>query len=246
MIKKKNLAIGLTILLVTSGFVAFLILSNTNQKSLPKTIHVACVGDSLTQSSGYPYELWTLLGANANYTIDNYTIEIEDNNISASNGTHYAVGNFGAGSTTVLLPTETPYMNTSVFQDALDYQPNIVVIMLGTNDAQPNLEPYNASFVGDYCKLVSAFQALASKPRIWIVLPPPIFSNQSGKIDPEYFKLTIIPDIKQAANETNLPLIDVYSALANHSDYFPDGVHPSVVAAKIIAKTVYDALISNS
>lgn len=243
MVKKKILTIGLAILLVTSGLVAFLFLSNTNKKPVPKTIRVACVGDSLTQSSGYPYELWTLLGANANYTVGNYTIGPEDNNISASNGAHYAVGNFGAGSTTVLLSTETPYMNTSVFQDALDYQPNIVVIMLGTNDAQPNLEQYNASFIGDYYKLVSAFQALASKPRIWIVIPPPIFSNQSGKIDPEYFKLTIIPRIKEVAAEMDLPLIDVYGALINYPDYFPDGVHPSILGAKIIASAIYEAVV---
>jgi acyl-CoA thioesterase-1 len=94
------------------------------------------------------------------------------------------VRNFGAGSTTVLLNSETPYMNTSVFQNALEFQPNIVIIMLGTNDAQPSLHRYNASFVGDYVKLVAAFQALSSKPKIWIVLPPPVFSNQSGKTDP--------------------------------------------------------------
>jgi acyl-CoA thioesterase-1 len=76
------------------------------------------------------------------------------------------------------------------------------------------------------------------------VLPPPIFSNQSGKISPEYFKLTIIPDIEQAAEETNLPTIDVYSALASHADYFPDGVHPDRAGAKAIAETIYKAITS--
>jgi lysophospholipase L1-like esterase len=237
---KKKITIGMAILLLSLGFVAFLILSNPNKKTLPETIRVACVGDSLTQSSGYPYELWKLFGSNAPYTIDDYPLE--PNSENSNNGTNYAIGNFGAGSTTILLTTETPYMNTSLFQNALDYEPNIVVIMLGTNDAQPNLEMYNASFVADYMKLVSAFQALTHKPKIWLVLPPPIFSNQSGKIDPEYFKLTIIPNIKEVAVEMNLPLIDVYAALFNHPDYFPDGVHPSLEAAKIIASTVYEAI----
>ena len=100
--------------------------------------------------------------------------------------------------------------------------------------------------MGDYVKLVAAFQALTSKPEIWIVLPPPIFSNQSGKIDPEYFKLTVIPGIEQAANETNLPIINVYSALANYSNYFPDGVHINSAGAKLIANEVYKAIISQN
>ena len=135
-------------------------------------------------------------------------------------------------------------MNTSVFQGALDFQPDIVIIMLGTNDAQPSLWQYNTTFVGDYLEIVNAFKELASEPRIWIVLPPPIFSNQSGKIGPEYFDSTIIPLIEQVANETDLPLIDVYSALAGGSEYFPDGVHPNSIGAKLIADEVYNVLVS--
>jgi acyl-CoA thioesterase I len=238
---KKNaklLAVGLSIMFI-SGTAAFLILITKNQQSSPNIIRIACVGDSLTQSSGYPYELWKLLGSNAHYTMGDYSLGPDDGNGTLSKCTRFAVGNFGAGSTTVLLNTETPYMNTSVFQNALQFQPNIIIIMLGTNDAQPNLEQFNESFVGDYVKLVSAFQALASKPKIWVALPPPIFSNQSGKLDPEYFEFAIITGIKQAAKETNLPFIDVYSTLANYPNYFPDGEHPNTAAAKLIANEIY-------
>ncbi len=222
---KKNLgllAIGSVILVISSGITAYFILT-AGKKPSSDLIRVACVGDSLTQSTEYPYDLWMLLGT-ANYTL----------------------GNFGVSSTTVSLKSETPYMNTSVFQSALKSQPNIVIIMLGTNDAQPNLHQYNTSFVDNYVKLVAAFQGLSSKPHIWIVRPPPIFSNQSGKISPEYFKLTVIPCIEQVANETNLPIINVYSALASYADYFSDGVHPNGEGAKLIADEVYKAIISQN
>ena len=199
--KKKNLVlltIALVILIALSVIVAYFFWGKENQ-NLPKTIRVACVGDSLTQSTEYPYDLWIQLGTKS-----------------------YTVRNFGAGSTTVTLNSETPYM-------PLDFQPDIVIIMLGTNDAQPNLHRYNTSFVDDYVKLITAFEGLSSKPKTWVVSPPPIFSNQSGKMDPEYFTQTIIPAIKQAAN-TNSPTIDVYSALAICPDYFPDGVHINVSA----------------
>ncbi len=192
-------------------------MDNANKNSV--ALRVACVGDSLTQSTAYPYDLWMLLG-----------------------NTDFTVRNFGAGSTTVLLNSETPYMKTNIFQNALEFQPNIIIIMLGTNDAQPSLHRYNTSFVDDYVKLVAAFQGLSSKPKIWIVLPPPIFSNQDNKIDQEYFKLTIIPAIEQVARETNLPIVDVYSALISHPNFFSDGLHVNSEGAKLIADQIYKAI----
>ncbi|MCW3996814.1 MAG: GDSL-type esterase/lipase family protein [Candidatus Bathyarchaeota archaeon] len=241
------MTISLLIILLSSGIAIYLILSTSNRPN-HKTIRIACVGDSLTQSSGYPYELWTLLGRSGPYVMGNYSIGPYGDNSTLSDSKHFAVGNFGAGSTTVLLNTETPYMNTSMFQNALEFQPNIVVIMLGTNDAQPNLEVYNASFVGDYVKLIAAFQALASKPDIWVVLPPPVLSNQSGpgRIDPQYLDSTIIPGIEQAAKEASVPIVDVHAAFAGHSDYFRDGVHVNSAGAKLIADEVYKAIISTN
>jgi alpha-L-fucosidase 2 len=224
--KLRLLAIGLVILLALSGITAFLILATGNRKTPAEKIRVACVGDSITEGTdwslyAYPTDLAMLLGSN--YTVDN----------------------FGVGGTTVSLSSETPYMNTTAFQNATKFQPNIVIIMLGTNDAQPDLERYNTTFVDDYMKLVVAFQALTSKPKIWIVLPPPLFGNKSGSISPEYFAQTIIPCIEQVANETNLPVINVYSALANYSDDFPDGVHPNTEGSQLIANSIYEALKSN-
>jgi len=220
--KASLLAIGLVMLLVSLEITAYFIFTTENKGTSSETIRVACVGDSLTQSTQYPYDLWELLGST------------------------YSIRNFGAGSTTVSLNSETPYINTSAFQRALEFQPNIVIIMLGTNDAQPSLFRYNTSFVGDYIKLVAAFQDLTSRPKIWIVLPPPIFSNQSEKISSGYFKLTVIPSLEQVANETGLPTIDVYSALASYSNYFPDGIHPNRAASKLIANGIYKTIISQN
>ena len=216
--KQKLVALvaGLIILVAFSGLTALILLDAVNPTPSSDAIRVACVGDSLTQLTVYPFELWMMLG-----------------------DSDYVVSNFGVGSTTVLLNSETPYMDTPTFQEALDSQPDIVIIMMGTNDAQPSLQPYNASFVNDYLQLVSAFQNLSSEPDIWIVLPPPIFDDKNGTISPEYFANTLIPLIKEVANQTNLPTIDVYSALADASEHFPDGLHPDVEGGKLIATEIY-------
>jgi lysophospholipase L1-like esterase len=227
---------------IVSGY-TLLITQNENNNDT-ETVRIACIGDSLTQSSGYVYDLWKMLGSSGPFTYDSYTEPPHQNADDGKNRTSYAVGNFGVGGTMVTIKSETPYTNTTAFQDALKYQPNIAIIMLGTNDAQPGVHQYNMSFVGDYKQLISAFQTLESRPRIWIVLPPPIFSSQAGKTSPEYFEQTVIPAIKQAANEANLPIIDAHSALSNYQNYFPDGMHPNSEGAKLMAEEIYNAIFS--
>ena len=122
--------------------------------------------------------------------------------------------------------------------------------MLGTNDARPCLFPFNTTFVDDYITLIRDFQKLSSKPEIWLVLPPPIFSDQPEVISSEYFEQVILPGIRQVADKTNLPVIDVYSRLIDYPEYFPDGVHPTKTTenlgnepvAQIIATTIYEAI----
>jgi lysophospholipase L1-like esterase len=243
----KILVACLVVLFVSSGILAFIVLSTPTQPS-SNEIRVACVGDSLTQSSGYTYDLWQMLGGNAPYTYANSTITPPSYDSAVNNGTIYPVGNFGAGSTTVLLNTETPYMNTSVFQDALDYAPDMVFIMLGTNDAQPNLEIYNASFVGDYVTLINAFKALPSNPKIWVMLPPPVLDVQTGhgRIDPQYLEQTIIPSIQQAAAEADVPTINLFTLFEGHTEYYRDGVHLNEAGAQVVADQVYNVVVSNS
>jgi lysophospholipase L1-like esterase len=214
--KLLSIIVALTIVTVAGAFLVQVVL---NQKNQLNPIRVACVGDSITEGSEYPNDLWMLLGKN------------------------YTVGNFGHGGTTVSLDTSTSYMSQPTFQEAKEYQPEIVIIMLGTNDALPSFHNYNSSFEDDYTKLISEFQGLASKPQIWLVLPPPILKNGTG-LSTEFFEQNVVPNIEQVANKTNLPTINVYSASVNHPEYFPDGVHPNSEGSQLIANEVYKSIIS--
>jgi len=180
-------------------------------------VRVACVGDSITLGTGYPIYLWQELGSN------------------------YMVGNFGVNGATVYLSLGSAYMNQTAFQVAEQFEPNAVIIMLGTNDAHPNLDESNAVFISNYVMLVRAFQGLPSKPKIWIVLPPPIFNNTIN-LSGEYLAQNIIPDIKQVANQTRVPIIDANAPLASDSELFYDGVHPNAYGAWMIANIVYQAI----
>jgi acyl-CoA thioesterase I len=213
--KMKVLALGITIMILSAGFAWYFILTKSIVAAEP--IRVACVGDSITEGSGYPYKLRLLLGSD------------------------YVVGNFGVSGSTVSLDSSKPYMNESKFQDAINFNPDIVIIMLGTNDANPEISQNEESFETDYSKLVSAFEQLDGKQLIWVVKSPPIFANNSN-FNNTYLEHNVFPQMDQLADQMNLPTVDMYNALGTHSDFFMDGVHPDDNGASIIALNVYDAI----
>ena len=118
----------------------------------------------------------------------------------------------------------------------------MVIVMLGTNDARTDNFKSIDNFVADYMKLISRIQTIESKPRIFLVKPPPIFDNMLELKSVNLLE-GVIPRIEQVTDELGLSIIDVYSALENHPEYFQDGVHPNNEGAKIIAEEVYKTII---
>ncbi len=192
-------------------------IQRTKTKDATPTIRVACIGDSITELSNYPNQLAKMLGD------------------------HYIVGNFGACGTTVLNDSGSPYRFTEAHKEIAKFQPDIIISILGTNDASPSFEHNLGFFVNDYVLLLQEFKNLPSKPEVFIVNPPPIFSEILG-LDPELLEKNIIPAITETSIETCLPVIDVHSAV-NKQEYFFDGVHPNIMGARVIAQEVYKALI---
>lgn len=179
----------------------------------------ACVGDSITEGL-YPAALQKLLG-------------------SAS-----TVGNFGAGGTTVTINNgglAVPYINTAICQQAQQFMPGTVVMMLGTNDSDMGVFKYIARFVADYERLIRQFQAVPSNPRIFLVEPPAIYGTPYN-LSNANLESGVIPRIDQVASEMGLPTIDVHSPTIGHPEYFSDGVHPNSKGAAVIANVIYQAI----
>jgi acyl-CoA thioesterase I len=179
-------------------------------------IRVACIGDSITSDTEYTDDLSSMLGEN------------------------YTVGNFGVGRTTVSLQFNKPYMNQPAFQDAQRFNPDIVVIMLGTNDAYLT-EQQRSNFVNDYKALINSFSSLPSNPEVYIVVPPPVFNNNMG-LPAEVLDNDVIPLVSQTAIDLGLPRIDVHTPLLDNPEGFQDGVHPNVIGSQVIASEIYNAL----
>ncbi len=209
---KLVLPVVLIVVLVVSGLTVWFLIAPSEDG-----IRVACVGDSITKGSSYVTDLSKLLGSN------------------------YSVGNFGIGLASVSLATSKPYMNQSVFTQAKDFLPDKVVIMLGTNDAITWYQPIIGNFTSDYKLLISAFQELPSKPQIFLVVPPTIFDDSLGP-NSTILVGQIIPQIRQIANETGLPLIDFYDEMLMHPEFSSDGVHLTVEGSQFVADKVFQAI----
>jgi lysophospholipase L1-like esterase len=211
--KRKLLILStmLIVMLAVSGLTAWFFSSRQGSDK----IRVACAGDSITEGSLYVNDLAELLGNN------------------------FSVGNFGISLASVSLGTERPYMNQTVFEEAKDFQPNIVIIMLGTNDAITWYQPYIGNFTRDYKTLIADFQALPSKPQIYLVVPPPIFNDTLGP-NSTILEQQIIPQIRQIANETGLPLIDFHAEMATHPEYSSDGVHITEAGSRFVAEKIFE------
>jgi acyl-CoA thioesterase I len=177
--------------------------------TLHRPIRVACVGDSIT-FGGYPIELQEMLGFS------------------------YEVKNFGVCGATVSQNSTVPFMDQREFKKALEFDPDIVVVMLGTNDANPEITHSDHTFLSDYTQLINSFQSLQGEEQIWIVKSPPIFSDKSA-YNNTYLSQMVLPQIDTLADRLNLPTIDVNSACVNYSEYFGDGVHPNSDGTALIA-----------
>ena len=138
------------------------------------------------------------------------------------------------------LQFDKPYLNQPEVQTARKYEPNVVVILLGTNDAYLSQQE-RSNFTNDYKTLVGIFQAFPSKPKIFIANPLPVFNNTLG-LNATVLEKNVIPLIRQTANDLNLPLIDLHTPLIDHAEDFQDGIHPNSQGSRIIAILIFDAI----
>jgi lysophospholipase L1-like esterase len=198
---------------------------------------IACVGNSITYGYGlssastqsYPARLQALLGTSG-----------------------YTVQNDGVNSATMTKKGDTPYWTKGKLPQVFSLQPDIVTIKLGTNDTKPqnwDALGYGTQFKKDYLAMIDTLAAMASHPKIFLVLPVPIFPNPKGASwgirDSALQKE--IPIIKDIAATRGLPVIDANTPLKNFPQFFSaDGVHPDAAGEDTIAHIIYRAIIATS
>ena len=207
-----------------ANLLLLLIAGSITAQSVEK-IKVACIGNSITAGAklkdplkdAYPAQLSRMLGDK------------------------YDVRNFGVSGSTLLSKGDFPYVKRMACAKALAFNPDIVVIKLGTNDSKSFNWKYGSEFKADYLKFIKSFQQLESRPEIYLCLAVPVFKT-GMRINDEIVEQKINPLIKEIAQEQKLNLIDLFTPFIGKKDFFPDYVHPNEVGAGEMAKIVYKAL----
>lgn len=207
-----------------NGYLAFLHFLKKPKKGL---IKVACVGDSITYGCGikgwfknnYPSVLGRLLG--------------ED----------YCVNNYGYSDRTVQHNGDHPYMNERVYRQSLAFQPDIVLMMLGTNDSKPHNWMGQEAFIQSYSEMVRSYQKLQSHPVIFILAPPPAFGDPvKFDINARVIKEDICPSLKELAEKSEAIFIDFNTAFQSRTELFYDGVHPNAAGAQQLAEALSERI----
>lgn len=186
-------------------------------------IRVAAVGDSITDKyssdTGYPAKLNDLLG-------DDYLVE-----------------NFGASNYAAQSSSDFPYETTDAYQESLEFKPNIVLIMLGTNDTKSTNWQNSEAFKEEYTNLLENYLNLKSVSRVILASPPTVFLETvfEGSVDPKIIH-PIRNTIKDIASEHDLEFIDMTKQTMDHPEWFFDGLHPNAEGAEEIARIFYQKI----
>ena len=191
-----------------------------------REIKVACVGNSITYGSGianreqlsYPAQLQNWLGGD------------------------YVVRNFGVSGATMLKKGNKPYWKEPEFVAVKEFLPDIILIKLGTNDSKPMNWQYSKEFRKDYQEMITTFSKLSSRPRIILLTPAPVFTDEKWGITRTVVADEIAPIIRKLAESNRLDLVDLHESLQEAGRFFPDQIHPDPLACELMVEQIYITL----
>ena len=158
-------------------------------------------------------------------------------------GEGYEVRNFGYNDASARFDADTPYVNKRVYRESLEWNPDIVLLMLGTNDTKTrNWNP--EIFRRDYRKLVESYLNLESHPRVILIAPIrifPIMGRPLLGVYPETMEEGVRPAIREIAADMGLELVDLQDLFTDNT-YCRDGVHPQRTGARMLAEAIFSGI----
>ncbi len=192
---------------------------------------VACIGNSITDGAGIDY-----------VDVRSYPAQLQK-----MLGRDYCVKNFGVSGRTMLNKGNRPYMKENAWQEAKAFNPDILVIKLGTNDSKPmNWDKHSKEYAKDMQQMIDELGKLEAKPTIYLCTPvkarefAPITDNT---IRDSVMQAEVIPAIEKVAKKNKLTVIDLRPLIdPNGKEMSRDGIHPTADGAAKMAKAIAKAI----
>jgi lysophospholipase L1-like esterase len=204
-------------------------------------IKVACIGDSITY--GHGVEDWEK---------NNYPVQLQE-----LLGDAYHVANFGSSGACLNPNGDQPYINRAVYQESLEYGADIIVVMLGTNDAKAVNWVSADDFVMEYLSFLHNYYIEEKTPKVYIALCSEAYyteeADTSTGVAGFHVQPAIIDEIASSLAE-GLPvcdcdltvngIIDIHTLTEAHPEWFEaDGIHPNNDGAKAIAESIANVIL---
>ena len=221
----------MVILLAAVVLVFFVLFNSGFFGGKDERIRVSCVGDSLTYGSGVLKTRDT----------DAYPAQLQ-----IKMGTDHLVSNFGLRNATASASGDLPYVESEEYQQSLKSKPDIVVLMLGTNDTKTynwNASDYEAGLK----ELVESYQQLDTKPTVYLMRSPYCYSLDGSDVAEYDIQPAVVADelggiVDKVASETGVEVIDLYQLTEDQDELYTDGIHFNADGYKLIADEVYSNL----
>ncbi len=210
-------------------------LTALNVADSKRLIKVACVGDSITHGftsddpsdQNYPVYLQKMLGYD------------------------YYVEKYGAPGFSLCSTDTFSYMSyTAMYKGSQDAKPDVVIIMLGTNDCNP-FDDYKdwsnpgraQTFTKSAETMISAYRRANPNVQIYLMTPPTVPQNRDWSANVKTYAVPLITDVAKAKK---CELIDIHAWSLKNTKTFTadggDGLHPKNHHYGELAEAVYDGL----
>jgi len=141
---------------------------------------------------------------------------------------------------------DMPYWTETKYADAKNFDPQIVIIALGTNDSKNFNWVHGSEFYSDYASMIGEFRAGGKNPHIFVCFPPPAFYYNQFAISDSTLYNAIQPLVDSIRTTLGTSKIDYYHPLLPYGNLFADGIHPSNAGALMMAQIAYKAITTNS
>ena len=219
------------------------------------SVFVLCLYFNPVYSQSYKVRI-AMMGNSITYgaQLDNpstecYPAQLSDM-LSAIYGDTCEIMNYGVSGRTMMRSAENPLWNESQFMDALQYVPDICLILLGTNDSKPyRWDEWGDEFLDDYLAMIDTFKFRNPNTKFIACYPPPIWEGHpygttfENSHNDSIVINCVIPAIDTVVEQTGAILIDFHTPFVDSLDLFPDKLHPNAEGQRQMAEILYDTII---